>query len=176
MREIGYVFKGFLCIGLMVDGKPRIVRRGMPLPQIPEAEWQRLSQKCPSTFTCSQCAKPVLGFKAPSTAAITQACRCTLVSHFSPAQPYSSGTDWSDFHAVRSWSSIAGNRLLWHSRALRRSKGRSPQGITRSAFWSLLSPLNESRSMTSPTVAWAVTGIGLSASYTGCAATSSSAY
>jgi hypothetical protein len=100
MREIGYVFKGFLCIGLMVDGKPCIVRRGLPLPQIPEAEWQRLLQKCPSTFTCGQCAEPVLGFKAPSAAAITQACRCTIVSHFCPAQPYSSGTDWSDFQAM----------------------------------------------------------------------------
>jgi hypothetical protein len=37
VREIGYVFQGFLCVANLIGGKPRVVRRGSPLPQIPEA-------------------------------------------------------------------------------------------------------------------------------------------
>lgn len=99
MREIGYVFQGFLCIADLIDGKPRVVRRGSPLPQIPEAEWRRLLRSCPSMFKCDVCAEPVLGFINPSTA-LMQMCRCTGVAHFFPAHPYFSCTDWSDFQAM----------------------------------------------------------------------------
>jgi hypothetical protein len=99
VREIGYVFQGFLCIADLIDGKPRVVRRGSPLPRIPEAEWQRLVRSCPSTFKCGACAEHVLAFIYPS-AALMQMCRCTGVAHFFPAHPYLSCVDWSDFQAM----------------------------------------------------------------------------